>query len=58
MGFTYDAIRVKYDSVLVLSGYQRGVKKFLSKRENLCFLQENMLPFFSQCVKYFGWQCT
>ena len=47
MGFAYDVIRVKFDSVLVLSGYQLGVKKFLSKRDNLSFSQENMIFFLS-----------
>lgn len=34
MGFTYDVVRVKYDSELAVSVYQRGVKKFLSKLDN------------------------
>ena len=34
MGFTYHVVRVKYDSELAVSVYQRGVKKFLSKLDN------------------------
>ena len=46
MGFTYDVIRVKFDSALVLSGYQRGVKKFLSKRDNLYVFHKRTCIFF------------
>lgn len=44
--FFYDVVRVKYDSELALSVYQRGVKKFLSKLENFYVFHNRTRIFF------------